>query len=250
MTMPKRTDPSQEKLLRVKTRTGDPQSGYLEEKLAGSKYVNIIEEDGASGKRLRIELDGASVSAEISDHKVKVDNADTAEYLGNKITAGDNITVSTETSGGKKNIKISALIPGVNASEECVAIEIQEIDYRNIIKASKKLPANCVITKVMCVGDMEFEGAGALNVGVVNADGDKGAVIGSIDFIRSYALYTEFDPYLRYKAVANFTLELPSQSQLNPVEPITAGSEINVVVYGGTATGSCIIYIFYCVPMG
>jgi|LSQX01.1.fsa_nt_gb hypothetical protein len=113
MTMPKRINPSQEKLHRVKTRTGDTQSGYLEEKLAGSRYVNIIEEDGASGKRLRIELDGASVSAEISDHKVKVDNADTAEYLENKITAGDNIVLSKETSGGKKNIKVSALVPDV-----------------------------------------------------------------------------------------------------------------------------------------
>jgi hypothetical protein len=40
---------------RVKTKKADDQSGYLEEKNVGSTSVTVTEEDGAVGKRLKIE---------------------------------------------------------------------------------------------------------------------------------------------------------------------------------------------------
>jgi len=91
---------TQEKIHRQKTRSGDPQAGYLEEKLIGSEYVNITEEDGAVGKRLVVSLDASAIQA-VSDHKVAVDVSDTANYLENKIIATSGVAVAKDGTNPK-----------------------------------------------------------------------------------------------------------------------------------------------------
>jgi hypothetical protein len=85
---------TQEKIHRQKTRAGDPQAGYLEEKIVGSEYINITEAEGAVGKKLVVSIDAAKVATGISDHKVMVDSTDTEEYLESKLEAGDGIALA------------------------------------------------------------------------------------------------------------------------------------------------------------
>lgn len=51
-----------EKNYRAKTKQADSQSGYLEDKVVGSTYINITEEDGTVGKRLKIELNMTGIA--------------------------------------------------------------------------------------------------------------------------------------------------------------------------------------------
>lgn len=59
---PVRPASTQEKIHRQKTKEGDTQAGYLQEKLVGSEFVTIVEEDGSVGKRLKIELNMTGVA--------------------------------------------------------------------------------------------------------------------------------------------------------------------------------------------
>ena len=95
---------TQEKIHRSKTRIGDGQAGYLEEKIEGSEYINITEKDGAVGKKLVVELDASAVATGVLDHKVKVDASDVAELLESKITAGTGIAITKKTVRDRKSV--------------------------------------------------------------------------------------------------------------------------------------------------
>jgi len=100
MSTPVTVAETQEKIHRSKTKQADPQSGYLEEKIVGSEYVNITEEDGSVGKCLVVSLDASAIQA-VSDHKVKVDASDTANYLENKIIATSGVAVAPDGTNPK-----------------------------------------------------------------------------------------------------------------------------------------------------
>ena len=103
---------TQEKIHRQKTRAGDPQAGYLEEKIVGSEYVNITEEDGSVGKRLVVSIDASAVATQISDHKLKVDVSDTAQYLESKITASEGVAVAKDGTSPKTMKITGAYVAG------------------------------------------------------------------------------------------------------------------------------------------
>ena len=85
-----------ERNFQVKTKEGDPQAAYLEDKIDGSTYINITEDDGTYGKKLVVEADVSAILSAVSN-KVKVSSADpTAEYLEDKITAGTGIEVTCD----------------------------------------------------------------------------------------------------------------------------------------------------------
>ena len=101
MSTPVTVAETQEKIHRSKTKQADPQSGYLEEKIVGSEYINITEEDGSVGKRLVVEVDAAAIVSGVVDHKVKVDASDTANYLKNKIIATSGVAVAPDGTNPK-----------------------------------------------------------------------------------------------------------------------------------------------------
>ena len=96
-----------EKNYRSKTKQADKQSGYLGEKVVGSTYINVTEEDGSVGKRLKVELDATAVQTGVLDHKGKVSSDDsTPDYLGTKIVAGNDTIVVTPDAGGNEKVRI------------------------------------------------------------------------------------------------------------------------------------------------
>lgn len=98
-----------EKNYRAKTKQADSQSGYLEDKVVGSTYINITEEDGTVGKRLKVEVDASALVAGVVDHKVKVSSNDTtANYLLSKLVAGNAITLAKQNPEGNEKIIIDA----------------------------------------------------------------------------------------------------------------------------------------------
>ena len=115
MSTPVTVAETQEKIHRSKTKQADPQSGYLEEKIVGSEYVNITEEDGSVGKRLVVSLDASAIQA-VSDHKVAVDVSDTANYLENKIIATSGVAVAPDGTNPKTMKITGAYVAGAGIS--------------------------------------------------------------------------------------------------------------------------------------
>ena len=115
MSTPVTVAETQEKIHRSKTKQADPQSGYLEEKIVGSEYVNITEDDGAVGKRLVVSLDASAIQA-VSDHKVAVDVSDTANYLENKIIATSGVAVAPDGTNPKTMKITGAYVAGAGIS--------------------------------------------------------------------------------------------------------------------------------------
>jgi len=115
MSTPVTVAETQEKIHRSKTKQADPQSGYLEEKIVGSEYVNITEEDGSVGKCLVVSLDASAIQA-VSDHKVKVDASDTANYLENKIIATGGVAVAPDGTNPKTMKITGAYVAGPGIS--------------------------------------------------------------------------------------------------------------------------------------
>jgi len=111
MSTPVTVAETQEKIHRSKTKQADPQSGYLEEKIVGSEYVNITEDDGAVGKCLVVSLDASAIQA-VSDHKVAVDVSDTANYLENKIIATSGVAVAPDGTNPKTMKITGAYVAG------------------------------------------------------------------------------------------------------------------------------------------
>ena len=106
-----------EKNYRAKTKQADSQSGYLEDKVVGSTYINITEEDGTVGKRLKVEVDASALGTAIDSGKVLVSSTDTTKnYLYNKLVAGNAITI-TKTTGGNESVTIDgAYVAGAGIS--------------------------------------------------------------------------------------------------------------------------------------
>jgi len=116
MSTPVTVAETQEKIHRSKTKQADPQSGYLEEKIVGSEYINITEEDGSVGKRLVVEVDAAAIVSGVVDHKVKVDASDTANYLKNKIIATSGVAVAPDGTNPKTMKITGAYVAGAGIS--------------------------------------------------------------------------------------------------------------------------------------
>ncbi|OPZ93053.1 MAG: hypothetical protein BWY74_01308 [Firmicutes bacterium ADurb.Bin419] len=134
MSTPVTVAETQEKIHRSKTKQADPQSGYLEEKIVGSEYINITEEDGSVGKRLVVEVDAAAIVSGVVDHKVKVDTSDVAEFLENKITAGTAIAITEKTVSGKKNLEIAGAYTagvGISITDDEIASTITQVVTEN-----------------------------------------------------------------------------------------------------------------------
>lgn len=131
---------TQEKIHRSKTRIGDGQAGYLEEKIVGSEYINITEEDGAVGKKLVVELDASAVATGVLDHKVKVDASDVAELLESKITAGTGIAITKKTVSGKKNLEIAGAYTegaGIDITADVIKLDANLDDLKDVVIAGQ-----------------------------------------------------------------------------------------------------------------
>lgn len=127
---------TQEKIHRSKTRIGDGQAGYLEEKIVGSEYINITEEDGSVGKKLVVELDASAVATGVLDHKVKVDASDVAELLESKITAGTGIAITKKTVSGKKNLEIAGAYTegaGIDITADVIKLDANLDDLKDVV---------------------------------------------------------------------------------------------------------------------
>jgi len=120
-----------ERNYQVKTKEGDKQSSYLENKLIGSTYVTLTEEDGTYGKRLKVEIDAEAVGAGILDWKVKVDSSDaTPEYLEDKIIEGDG-TVDVTNNGSEIEIELDADLDDLNDVTVTAAANLDIMRYDN-----------------------------------------------------------------------------------------------------------------------
>lgn len=131
---------TQEKIHRSKTRIGDGQAGYLEEKIEGSEYINITEKDGAVGKKLVVELDASAVATGVLDHKVKVDASDVAELLESKITAGTGIAITKKTVSGKKNLEIAGAYTegaGIDITADVIKLDANLNDLKDVVIAGQ-----------------------------------------------------------------------------------------------------------------
>jgi len=104
-----------EKNYQVKTKEGDKQSSYLENKLIGSTYVTLTEEEGTYDKRLKIEVDAGAIGAGVLDWKVAVDSGDVATpgYLEDKLIEGDG-TVSVTNNGTEIEVELDADLDDLN----------------------------------------------------------------------------------------------------------------------------------------
>jgi hypothetical protein len=115
----------------VKTKEGDTQSGYLQEKIIGSAYVNITEDDGASGKCLVVEVDGTALAAGVSTNKVKCSSNDTTpDYLSSKLVAGTGITITTAPDGGNEKATIAGAYTagtGISITGASIASTITQV---------------------------------------------------------------------------------------------------------------------------
>lgn len=90
-----------------KTKEGDTQSGYAQEKLLGSTYLNVIEVDGSSGKALQFEVDATALADGVSSNKVQCSVTDTtADYLFPSLVAGTGVAI-TKSSGGDEKVTIA-----------------------------------------------------------------------------------------------------------------------------------------------
>jgi hypothetical protein len=120
-----------EKNYRAKTKQADSQSGYLEDKIVGSTYINVTEEDGTVGKRLKVEVDASALVAGIVDHKVKVSSNDTtANYLLSKLVAGNAITLTEQNPAGNENILIDGAYTagaGISITGASIASTITQV---------------------------------------------------------------------------------------------------------------------------
>jgi len=91
-----------------KTKEGDTQSGYAQEKLLGSAYLNVVEVDGGSGKALRFEVDGTALAAGVSTNKIKMSSNDTTpDYGATKFIAGTGISMVVSPDGGNEKMTIA-----------------------------------------------------------------------------------------------------------------------------------------------
>lgn len=153
MSTPVTVAETQEKIHRSKTKQADPQSGYLEEKIVGSKYINITEEDGSVGKRLVVEVDAAAIVSGVVDHKVKVDTSDVAEFLENKITAGTAIAITEKTVSGKKNLEIAGAYTagvGISITDDEIASTITQVVTENPFTGhATKVPTSEAVAKLL-----------------------------------------------------------------------------------------------------
>lgn len=127
---------TQEKIHRLKTKVGDTQSGYLEEKVIGSEYITITEEDGSVGKRLKYELDATAVTDGILDHKVSVVENDPAQYLSDKLTEGNAITITANDVGGYDNLEIAASYTGgtgIDITDDEISLDAELNDLNDVV---------------------------------------------------------------------------------------------------------------------
>lgn len=128
-----------EKNYRAKTKQADSQSGYLEDKIVGSTYINITEEDGTVGKRLKVEVDASALVAGIVDHKVKVSSNDTtANYLLSKLVAGNAITLTKQNPAGNEKIIIDANYTegtGIYITADTISLDADLDDLNDVVSS-------------------------------------------------------------------------------------------------------------------
>lgn len=125
-----------EKNYRAKTKQADSQSGYLGDKIVGSTYINVTEEDGSVGKRLKLEVDSSALADGIVDHKVLVSSGDTTEnYLFNKLVEGNAITLTQQNIGGNENILIDASYTegdGIDITDDEISLDADLDDLNDV----------------------------------------------------------------------------------------------------------------------
>ena len=121
-----------EKNYQVKTKEGDKQSSYLENKLIGSTYVTLTEEEGTYDKRLKIEVDAGAIGAGVLDWKVAVDSGDVATpgYLEDKLIEGDG-TVSVTNNGTEIEVELDADLDDLNDVTVTAVANLDILRYDN-----------------------------------------------------------------------------------------------------------------------
>ena len=125
-----------EKNYRAKTKQADSQSGYLEDKVVGSTYINITEEDGTVGKRLKVEVDASALGTAIDSGKVLVSSTDTTKnYLYNKLVAGNAIAI-TKTTGGNESVTIDGAYvagTGIDITADTISLDAKLDDLKDVV---------------------------------------------------------------------------------------------------------------------
>jgi hypothetical protein len=126
-----------EKNYRAKTKQADSQSGYLEDKIVGSTYINVTEEDGTAGKRLKVEVDASALGTAIDSGKFLVSSTDTTkDYLYNKLVAGNAITLVKQNPAGNEKIIIDANYTegtGIYITADTISLDADLDDLNDVV---------------------------------------------------------------------------------------------------------------------
>lgn len=151
---PVRPASTQEKIHRQKTKEGDTQAGYLQEKLVGSEYVTIVEEDGSVGKRLKVEVDASALGTAIDSGKVLVSSTDTTkDYLLSKLVAGNAITLTEQNHAGNENILIDGAYvagAGISIVDDTIASTITQVVTEDTFTGStSKVPTSQAVADLL-----------------------------------------------------------------------------------------------------
>jgi hypothetical protein len=192
---------TQEKIHRSKTKLLDGQAGYLEEKIVGSEYINIVEDDGAVGKCLKVELDASAVITGVLDGKVKVDTSDVREFLENKITAGTGISITKKTVSGKKNLEIAGAYTagaGIVITGASIASNITQVVTESTFTGH---PTRVPTSKAV---------ADVLQLGLIT-DADSLASSGNALMYKTISVPVHGMGLCEYKGASNITNHYPSK---------------------------------------
>jgi hypothetical protein len=94
---------------KVKVNSSDNTSDYLQNKIEAGSNISITTKTCGGSETIVISADDqvSPVQSDGTDEKVKISSSDgTPGYLQDKLSAGSNVTLTTETLGGSETIKI------------------------------------------------------------------------------------------------------------------------------------------------
>lgn len=136
-----------------KTKEGDTQSGYAQEKLLGSTYLNVIEVDGSSGKALQFEVDATALADGVSSNKVQCSVTDTtADYLFPSLVAGTGVAI-TKSSGGDEKVTIAGAYTagtGISITGASIASAITQVVTESTFTGhTTKVPTSKAVADVL-----------------------------------------------------------------------------------------------------
>lgn len=184
----------------VKTSASDDHPGYLQSKVLAGDLIRVDKEqtpdgDGGYTENLRVNLDARGVTAgyvptadgsngaawaapaaQPGDHQLLVSATDAAAgYLGAKLTAGSNVTLTPQTDGdGAQTLEISATGGGVSASGLQVIVaprmlmnaNYTALDTGRLYKCACSIAFNKVTGFALMYSDAATKTPNVLDVGI------------------------------------------------------------------------------------